>query len=341
MLVVLNASPIPGTLPPGRPVSYSNILSNVSQSEFVIMEVVITALGPDHTGLADPIIHHLTGRGARIAEIQMYDHDERSLFAMMCRIQFPDSSSETGPLPIAQIQNEMSQIGGQTGLSIRAWSPDATPKTQGTTGRKTGRKPRLAIACTYVEHTPRAVLQAVVDGVIDADVPVVLSNRKKLGGLAKEFGTDFRMVGDGEGGADNDALVATLDELEIDYLILARYMRVLPPEVCWQFAGGRIINLHHGLLPGFPGFRPYHDANNARMLTFGATCHFIIPELDAGNQTINQRTFSVAPGTAIEDIIAEGERDNEPKCLVEGVRRVVDREVYLHFHRVVPRKAVS
>ena len=116
-----------------------------------------------------------------------------------------------------------------------------------------------------------------------------------------------------------------------------RYMRVLPPEVCWQFAGGRIINLHHGLLPGFPGFRPYHDANNVRMLTFGATCHFIIPELDAGNQTINQRTFSVAPGTPIEDIIVEGERDNEPKCLVEGVRRVVDHEVYLHFHRVVPR----
>ena len=73
------------------------------------------------------------------------------------------------------------------------------------------------------------------------------------------------------------------------------------------------------------------------MLTFGATCHFIIPELDAGNQTINQRTFSVAPGTLLRNVIAEGESQNEPACLVEGVRRVVDREVYLHFHRVVAR----
>src|SRR5690606_13470484 len=103
-------------------------------------------------------------------------------------------------------------------------------------------------------------------------------------------------------------------------------------------AGGRIINLHHGLLPGFPGFRPYHDAYATRMLTFGATCHFIIPELDAGNQIINQRTFSVAPGTPLNEIIQIGQEENEPACLVEGVRRVVDREVQLHFHRVVARR---
>ena len=109
------------------------------------------------------------------------------------------------------------------------------------------------------------------------------------------------MIGDEKGAADDDAMVNRLDEFDVDYVILARYMRILPAQTCWQFAGGRIINLHHGLLPGFPGFRPYHDAYNARMLTFGATCHFIIPELDAGNQTINQRTFSVAPGTPMED----------------------------------------
>ena len=75
------------------------------------------------------------------------------------------------------------------------------------------------------------------------------------------------------------------------------------------------------------------------MLTFGATCHFIIPELDAGNQTINQRTFCVAPGTSLDAVIKQGESENEPACLVEGLRRVIDREVYLHFHRVAARDA--
>jgi formyltetrahydrofolate deformylase len=71
------------------------------------------------------------------------------------------------------------------------------------------------------------------------------------------------------------------------------------------------------------------------MLTYGATCHFIVPELDAGNQIINQATFTVAPGTSREEIIRRGEQENEPHCLVEGVRRVVDGEVSLHFNRIV------
>jgi formyltetrahydrofolate deformylase len=284
------------------------------------VEVVITALGPDNVGLADPIIHHVTARGARIAEIQMYDHDEEQLFSMLCRIDIDRSEFE--PLIDA-----MRQIGEHTRLAIRVWSSE----------RRRDR-PRLAVCCTHVEHTPRAVLTAVRDQVINAETAVVISNRKKLSSLADQFDVPFRMIGDASGVADQEKMVKTLDEFDIDYVILARYMRILPPQICWQFAGGRIINLHHGLLPGFPGFRPYHDAYNARMLTFGATCHFIIPELDAGNQTINQRTFSVAPGTLIEEVIRRGETENEPACLVEGVRRVVDREIYLHFHRVVARR---
>jgi formyltetrahydrofolate deformylase len=74
------------------------------------------------------------------------------------------------------------------------------------------------------------------------------------------------------------------------------------------------------------------------MLTYGATVHFIVPELDAGNQIIHQSTFTVAPGTSLEAIKRQGETVHEPACLVEGLRRVIDREVELHFHRVVKRK---
>ena len=283
------------------------------------MEVVITALGPDNVGLADPIIHHVTGRGARIAEIQMYDHDDEQLFAMLCRIDIDESEFEP-------LQSAMRQIGDHTQLAIRVWSSE-----------RRARKPRLAICGTFVEQTPRAVLNAVRQGQISAESAVLISNRKKLRPLAEEFGVPYRMIGDGSGTANDTSMVKHLDEFDVDYVVLARYMRILPPSTCWQFAGGRIINLHHGLLPGFPGFRPYHDAYQARMLTFGATCHFIIPELDAGNQTINQRTFHVDPGTPLESVIRRGEAENEPACLVEGVRRVVDREIYLHFHRVVAR----
>jgi formyltetrahydrofolate deformylase len=72
------------------------------------------------------------------------------------------------------------------------------------------------------------------------------------------------------------------------------------------------------------------------MLTFGATVHFIVPELDAGGQIIHQETFTVAPGTPLEEVVRIGQRDHEPRCLVEGLRRVLAREVELHFDKVVP-----
>ena len=106
---------------------------------------------------------------------------------------------------------------------------------------------------------------------------------------------------------------------------------------CDEVLPGRELDLHHGLLPSFPGPKPYHDAYAVRMLTYGATCHFIVPELDAGNQIINQTTFTIPPGTKLEEIIRLGQEDNVPRCLVEGVRRVVAGEVQLHFHRVVAK----
>ena len=282
------------------------------------MEIVVTAVGPDNVGLADPIIHEVTRQGASIAEIQMYDHDEAAVFAMMCRLKIDSGHWNS-------ICSNLTKIGSSKGLSVRVWTP--TPPGP--------RKARLAICTTFQESTPRAILEAVRDGRLNALATVMIGNRKKCQKLAEEFEVPWHNIGLPDGSANEEAMVEILDRYQVDYIILARYMRILPPDTCWKFAGGRIINLHHGLLPSFPGFQPYHDAYKNRMLTYGATCHFIVPELDAGNQTIYQSTFSVAPGTSIEEIVRTGQETNEPACLLEGVRRVVDLEVKLHFHRVI------
>jgi formyltetrahydrofolate deformylase len=280
------------------------------------MQIIITAVGPDHTGLADPIIHHVTSLGANIAEIQMYDHDELALFAMLLRINLPTD--------IAKVRQELTDIGRQKKLSVRVWSPEERAS-----------RPRLAICVTNRPETPLALLRAIRDGHIRAEAAIMIGNRPTLRSLAEQFNVPWTMIGDTDGNANDDAMVDLLDQHQVDYVVLARYMRVLPASSCWKYAGGRIINLHHGLLPSFPGLRPYHDAYSGRMLTYGATCHFIVPELDAGNQIIYQSTYTVPPGMKLEDVIRIGQEDNEPRCLVEGVRRVVEREVAMHFHRVV------
>ena len=283
------------------------------------MQIVVTAVGPDNRGLADPIIHHVTGEGANIAEIQMYDHDELCLFAMLLRIELPGAR-------LGELRTALVEIGRRKGLSVRVWSPDE---------RKD--RPRLAICATIRPEPSLALLRAIRDGQISAEPAVMIGNRPNCRSIAEQFGVEWHMVGDDAGTADDERLMQICDEHDVDYLVLARYMRVLPASSCWKYAGGRIINLHHGLLPSFPGMRPYHEAYASRMLTYGATCHFIVPELDAGNQIIYQSTFTVNHGMKLDEIIRRGQEDNEPHCLVEGVRRVVSGEVQLHFHHVVAR----
>ena len=80
------------------------------------MQVVITAVGPDNRGLADPIVHCVTGMGANIAEIQMYDHDAESVFSMLTRIDIE-------PKRFAELGQAMTDISKRTELSIRTWTP--------------------------------------------------------------------------------------------------------------------------------------------------------------------------------------------------------------------------
>jgi formyltetrahydrofolate deformylase len=284
------------------------------------MQVVITAVGPDNRGLADPIVHSVTEMGANIAEIQMYDHDEERVFSMLTRVDIDATRYE-------ELRQAMVEVSRGTKLSIRTWTPDIT-----------ARKPRLAICVTYRPEPALALLQAVRDGKVKAEPTLMISNRDTCRGIADEFSVPWFSINRGDGTPDDDRLMALCDEHDVDFIVLARYMRILPAASCWKYAGGRIINLHHGLLPSFPGMKPYHDAYASRMLTYGCTCHFIVPELDAGNQIIYQSTFLVKPGTPLDAIVRQGESENEPHCLVEGVRRVVDGEVRLHFNRIVARK---
>jgi formyltetrahydrofolate deformylase len=286
------------------------------------MQVNITAVGPDNRCLADPIIHHVTAAGANIHEIQMYDRDEEKVFAMFLRLRWPGERES-----LSELRDDMKRLGDERGLSIRTWSR----------GEKSC-IPRLALCTTHRTEPALAVLRAIRDDRLKAVPAVMIGNRPSCRSVAEQFKVPWFNIGDDKGEPDQSRMVELFDEYDADYIVLARYMRILPAATCWRFAGGRIINLHHGLLPSFPGPHPYEDAYACRMLTYGGTVHFIVPELDAGNQIIHQSTFSVLPGTALEDVRRIGHVDHEPTCLVEGLRRVIDQEVDLHFNRVIRPK---
>src|SRR5918996_4895422 len=134
------------------------------------MQVVITAVGPDNRGLADPIVHSVTGMGANIAEIQMYDHDEESVFSMLTRIELDAGRFD-------ELRQAMTDVARRTKLSIRTWTPEIV-----------GRQPRLAICVTYRPEPALALLRAIRDGQVKADAQLMIGNRDTCRGLAEQFG---------------------------------------------------------------------------------------------------------------------------------------------------------
>src|SRR5437879_248910 len=109
------------------------------------MQVIVSAVGPDNCGLADPIVHCVSSAGANIAEIQMYDHDAERVFAMLLRMEWPAER-----LPVAELREQMNRIGKEKGLSIRTWAR-----------AEFARRPRLALCVTHRPEPPLAVLRAI------------------------------------------------------------------------------------------------------------------------------------------------------------------------------------
>src|SRR5262245_32047770 len=132
-----------------------------------LIPIVITAVGPDNVRLADPIIHYVTGQGANIAEIQMYDHDEEAVFAMLLRIQLPGAQ-------LADIRHALEEIGKLKNLGVRVWSPE-----------ERAARPRIAICVTYRSETPLAILRTIRDGLIKADPAVMIGNRQACRNIAE------------------------------------------------------------------------------------------------------------------------------------------------------------
>src|SRR5690242_1370919 len=164
------------------------------------MQVVITAVGPDNRGLADPIVHSVTGLGANIAEIQMYDHDRESVFSMLTRIELDDSRFD-------ELRGMMSEVSQHTKLSIRTWSPQIV-----------GRRPRIAICVTYRPEPALALLRAIRDGQVKANVSMLVGNRPNCRGLAEQFETPWFQIGDSTGKPDDDRLIELCDEHEVDFI---------------------------------------------------------------------------------------------------------------------------
>jgi len=192
--------------------------------------------------------------------------------------------------------------------------------------RSVAKQKKALILVTKESHCLRDLLYLQELGELPIEIPAVVSNHSDLKVLVESHGIKFidqSKLSKAEAEAEISKLVS---ELEIDLVVLARYMQILTKEFCEKMFG-RIINIHHSFLPGFKGAKPYHQAHARGVKIIGATAHFVTPDLDEG-PIIDQDVAHVTHASTPEDLIATG-RDIERRVLSRAVRDFAEDRIFI------------
>jgi len=271
----------------------------------------ITVIGADDTGLIAQVTSLLFERGINIEDLDQAVRD--GLFRMTMHVDTSEMVCRDETL-----REDLHELGEELGVDVQVRFPSERD-TQ-----------RVAVLVTQESHCLEALLEADANDELAAEVSVVIGNHNDLRALAEHHDVPFHDVGDESGQPDEDELLELLGEYDIDLIVLARYMRILSPNVVFRYEN-RIINIHPSLLPAFPGARAYEQALQEGVRIAGVTAHYVTTDLDQG-PIITQRAFTVPDDADVEELKRHGQ-PLEAEALLEGVRLHLDGALSVHRGR--------
>ncbi|PCS24091.1 formyltetrahydrofolate deformylase [Candidatus Enterovibrio escicola] len=196
------------------------------------------------------------------------------------------------------------------------------------------RRQRIVILVTKESHCLGDILMKTYDGSYNIDIAAVISNYNTLATLTEKFDIPFHFVShEGLTHEEHDKkVVKIIDSYTPEYIILAKFMRVLTPNFVGSYPR-RIINIHHSFLPAFLGARPYHQAYKRGVKIIGATAHFVTNNLDEG-PIIDQNIKHVDHTFSSEDMVKVG-RDVEKTVLSTALSLVLEDKVFVYGNKTV------
>lgn len=171
---------------------------------------------------------------------------------------------------------------------------------------------RIVILVTKEAHCLGDILMKTYYGGLDVEIAAVVGNHDSLRQLTERFDVPFHLVShEGLTRVEHDKLLAEkIDQYNPDYIVLAKYMRVLNPEFVARYPN-RVVNIHHSFLPAFIGAKPYQRAYERGVKIIGATAHFINNELDEG-PIIMQNVINVDHTYTADAMMREGVMSKKP-----------------------------
>ena len=265
------------------------------------------------------IVHAISGflleHGCDIIDIKQYgDRSQRHFFMRVHFSSAPESFSTE------QLRQDFAALG-------ETWKMNWQLEPQ-------GRKRRVLVMVSKMGHCLNDLLFRARTGDIPVEIVAVVSNHRDQEAMVQWHGIPFfhlPVTKDSKPEAEA-RLLDIVDELDVELVVLARYMQVLSDGLSAKLAG-RTINIHHSFLPSFKGAKPYHQAHDRGVKTVGATAHYVNAELDEG-PIISQQVIDVDHTYTADDLVAVG-RDAECAALRNAVRWHCEGRILLLGNRTV------
>jgi formyltetrahydrofolate deformylase len=196
------------------------------------------------------------------------------------------------------------------------------------------RKKNLVLLVTKEHHCLSELLVRHAFGELNANILAVISNHEVLAELTQKFDLPFHYLPhEGRSREQHEAeVLAQLAYYAPDFVVLAKYMRILSPEFVAPYAN-RLINIHHSFLPAFVGANPYAQAYARGVKIIGATAHFVNEQLDQG-PIIAQSVIPIDHTQSAREMAQAG-RDGEKLVLARALKLVLDEQVFVHGNKTV------
>ena len=195
-------------------------------------------------------------------------------------------------------------------------------------------KKRVVLMVSKESHCLADILHRWHSNEFNAEIVAVISNHEDLKRMVEWHDIPYHHVPVKAGNKDAafEEVTQLVSNYQTDLVVLARYMQILPAQLCEQYSG-RVINIHHSFLPSFAGAKPYHQAFDRGVKLIGATCHYVTQDLDEG-PIIDQDVMRVSHSDTIEDMVRLG-KDAEKNVLARGLRLHLEDRVIIHGNKTV------
>lgn len=277
-------------------------------------EWILRVTCPDATGIVHAVTGVLAGCGGNITESQQFSSPDSRQFFL--RLEFATADDIT----VESLESDLAEVADRFAMTVSLQPVE--------------KKTRTLILVSKAAHCLNTLLFQHSSGQLPIDIVGVVGNHDSLRSLAEFHGHDFHHIPiTRETKPVAEArLSALVDDLDVELIVLARYMQILSPELCDRLEG-RVINIHHSFLPSFKGAKPYHQAHARGVKIIGATAHYVTSDLDEG-PIIEQDVARVDHNRAIADFVQRGQ-DVEAAVLARAVAWHAEGRVLMDGHRTV------